>query len=165
MKTFFGNWLILSLLAALLNATPSSSQALFRWPLVGSVSDRSATVLVWCGGAGAIKIEYDDDPTFATPQLTAEVTPQQSEDFVLKVTLPGLRASTRYYYHVLDAAGGRISPNQSFTTFAPPGSDSPVTLLFGSCNRTTLSAAGKTFDVGDTLGGGLLHPFGGVVLS
>lgn len=154
MKPPFCNALILTIIAALFNVLPSSSQSLFRWPFVGNVTDRSATVLVWGSGEQRIRIEYDDDSTFTTPQQTAEVTPQQSEDFVLKITLDGLLAETRYYYRVVAASSGAaVSPKQSFTTFPVAGSDSPVTLLFGSCNRATQNAAGKTFDVGATLGG------------
>lgn len=149
----FRSWLRLAMLAALFNAVPGFSQSLFRWPFVGNVGSNGATVLVWCNGAQPVRIEYSIDSTLAAPQRTAEHTPQQSEDFVLKIMLDGLLAATRYHYRVVDAAGKAVSPTQSFTTFPATGSDAPVTLLFGSCNRGTLGAAGKTFDVGDTLGG------------
>lgn len=153
MKPPFCNRLMIGIIAALVNVLPSSSQSLFRWPFVGNVTDRSATVLVWSSDEQRIRIEYDDDSTFTNPQQSAEFTPQQSEDFVLKITLDGLLAATRYHYRVVDAVGRTVSPNQSFTTFPTLGGDSPVTLLFGSCNRATHDATGKTFDVGATLGG------------
>lgn len=150
---YFRPVLVAAMLTMLACVLPSFAQPLFRWPFVGNVTDRAATVLVWCSGGQPVGIEYDDDSTFATPQQTAQVTPQQSEDFVLKITLQGLLSSTRYHYRVVDAAGGRISPTQSFTTFPVAGTDAPVTLLFGSCNRASQTATGKTFDVGGGLGG------------
>lgn len=129
------------------------AQHLFRYPVVGGVTDSSAAVSVWLESQGSIGLEYGLDSTLADAVPTGIQTSMPDNDNVVHFTLPGLFSARRYYYRIVDVNGTAISKTFSFRTFPPVGRDADVSLLFGSCSRNSLSNTGRTFEVGAGLGG------------
>lgn len=142
-----------SLLLALIGSITLHAQTLFRYPVVGGVTDRSAIVAVWLEAPGNVVLEYSLDPSFGSSLKTPAHQTTNAGDNVTKFELTGLLADSRYHYRVVDGTGRPVSKGFSFTTFPTEGSDAPVTILFGSCNRSSASRPGRTFKAAEGLDG------------
>jgi len=148
----FSGLLLLSLLVSWA-AIPAMAQGLFRFPVIGGVTDTSAVISVWLDSPGEIRIEYGLDSELVDPARTPPLVADPGADDVVKTTVSGLVPAARYYYRVVDAQGSPLSRTFSFTAFPPTGRDADLTLLFGSCSRNSFSNTGRTFEVGAALGG------------
>lgn len=126
------------ILLTLLTVAPAMAQQLYRRPLVGAVTDRSATVQAWLDAAGSLTLEYGTDPSLDGARSVGPLAASAAEDFVVRFTLEGLEPSTRYYYRV----GGAL---QSFTTMPAIGTDAPMEILFGSCQQRNSTDSGVVF--------------------
>jgi len=138
----------------------ASAQELIRVPYVGGVTDSSGIVMVWLRDVGSVAIEYSTDPAFTTASTTPILTSRVDQDNALKFLLAGLLSSRRYYYRVVDGDGTTLSRVQSFTTFPKVGTDSALTVFFGSCQQARENDTGAVFEVAAALGGDLFVHLG-----
>ncbi len=143
----------LLLLASLFCGTRLGAQELFRYPMVGAVTESSASVMVWLKSEGNFRLEYGADAALAGAQRTPVQAAQAGNDNVTKVELAGLLPATRYYYRVLRENNAPASAIFSFKTFPEPGKDAAVNILFGSCQQIRPGDPGKTFEVAAGLDG------------
>lgn len=136
--------LTLPLVLAVVFST-ASAQRLFRYPVVGAVTDRSATVSVWLDAGGMVSLEYGTDPSLDAPTSVGPVEARAADDFVVRFALGGLEQRTRYHYRVVISGVGPIGPVQSFMTFPDEGADAPMRILFGSCQQRNETDSGAVF--------------------
>ncbi len=143
----------LALAATLTCSIRLGAQELYRYPLVGAVTESSATIAVWLTTAGMFAIEYGADPALAGAARTPMQTASAINENVAKAELTGLTPSTRYYYRIINKNATPISAIFSFKTFPEAGRDAPVNILFGSCQQMRPSDSGKVFNVATGLDG------------
>jgi alkaline phosphatase D len=137
-----------------------SAQELFRHPVVGAITDESATIAVWSTDATPLKIEYALDENFSNATSTDALAPTSANDFAVKATISGLIPASRYYYRVTGSSGTPVTGTFSFKTFPRSGQDAPLTIFFGSCQQGRVTDVGKVFDVAGSMGGDLFVQLG-----
>jgi hypothetical protein len=135
-------------------------QRLHRHPVVGGVTDSSATIAVWLAGSGSFRIDYALDSNCSGPLTTPPINSSEATGNMTMVGLDRLLPDARYYYRVTSPEGRIISPTFSFKTFPKPGTDAPVTILFGSSQQRTADESGSIFDSAEDLGGDLFIQLG-----
>lgn len=136
------------------------SQELETIPLVGAVTDRGATVMVWLKGESAVGLEYSTSANMAPSTRAPVAWASAADDFVIKFKLMNLEPATRYYYQVIDESNSARSRVQSFTTFPREGTDGALTIFFGSCQQARATDTGGVFTAVAGMGGDLFVHLG-----
>lgn len=138
----------------------SRAQTLRRFPVVGAVTDSSATLMVWLAAEGSVAIEYGQDPSLNGSRRSARATLSAAQGFVAHIPIEGLMPAARYYYRAVDSSGRALGAIASFTTFPRAGADAPVSILFGSCQQSRPTDSGSVFKAASSLGGDLFIQLG-----
>lgn len=128
-------------------AHAAHAQQLFRYPVVGAVTDRSAVVQAWLASPATVALAYGTDAALSDRRVTQVIEAAADNDFVVRFTLDGLEPSRQYYYRVESATGASLGPVQMFSTFPTEGIDAPLNILFGSCQQRRETDSGLVFDV------------------
>ena len=106
---------------------------LVHGPLVGSLTDSSASFWLRTAQASEITITASPNASFSPPLYQGRGQTSSNKDYTGVIQLSGLSSETRYYYRV-DIDGSPASHAEelaSFRTFAKAGSPSKFRLAFG----------------------------------
>lgn len=101
-------------------------------PMVGKVSDRSASFWVRTYHQVNIKVKLSSRKSMKSPTYSNTVMSDSSKDYTAIVTVNGLRPDTWYYYEVL--VNGDSTANtvvHSFRTYPPSGRKTEFKVVFG----------------------------------
>lgn len=103
-------------------AIPTS---LTHGPMVGGVTDSSATVFGRVGTTDQVRIEYSTEPTYSPLSVSTSewFTPETNQDYTVRIPLSNLTPNIKYYYWVAIGSPPVNTANRyEFTTFPSPGS-------------------------------------------
>jgi alkaline phosphatase D len=110
---------------------------LMQGPVLGWCASTEATVWTRASGAYAVSIQYDKDPRFSSPQVTAAMTAKADDDFTQVHRLTGLTPGETYAYRVL--INGKPNPDEvgfePHRLRAASVGPSRFRMAFGSCAR------------------------------
>ena len=108
-----------------------SAQNVTHGPIIGGVTCNSARLYVRTTTPTTVEIQLSTSQLFST-YSTAYLTSSIYKDNSNIITIPGLQASTKYFYR-LKINGVQQGDIGSFTTFPNNGQKGNYTVLFGSC--------------------------------
>ncbi len=101
-------------------------------PLVGSVTDSSASFWVRTQAESEVQILLSESVNFSDSRKTPIVLTQAGEDFTTVAKASGLNANTEYYYAVRIGSGPcNFNEDQRFRTLPPKGQPSKFVIAFG----------------------------------
>jgi alkaline phosphatase D len=115
-------------------------------PMLGHVSHEEARVWVKASGAARLAIRVGERSDLSDARVVEGPELPRDADYMGHVVLPGLRASTRYYYAVLlDGKAATLRPYPSFVTAPPVGKSGRVRFCFVSCVGRWAADAGAAW--------------------
>lgn len=99
--------------------------SLTHGPMVGGVTESSATVFGRVGTSDPVRIEYSTESVYGPSSVSTSewFTPEASQDYTVRIPLSNLTPNTTYYYWVAIGSEQVNTANRyEFTTFPSQGS-------------------------------------------
>ena len=117
---------------------PIGKRRIMNGPMIGAVTPTSITVWARASGPHPVQVQYDADPAFQSPRVTAAVMAQEADDYTVRITVTGLTPDTTYHYRLL-VEERPDDYQEDLGVFpvrtAPASTTAPFSIAFGSCCR------------------------------
>lgn len=120
----------------LVGASVFASPRLMQGPMIGELSDDSATIWARVAGEHEYSIEYSEHANFENSKITPAIKATAKSDFCVQAKIKGLEGGEYYYYRVL--LDGKVSENQlesegfPFLTAPAENHQAKFSMAFGS---------------------------------
>ena len=136
--------LALFLLFFLYNKSALAQSAFTGGPIVGAVTDKSATVYVRTQASLDMQLEYGTGVLLSSYDSIMVSTFPASFNSA-HILLDNLQADSRYYYRIRNKTADTLMTNiYRFKTFPLEGSVANIRLVVGSCNYNNMPGGGQS---------------------
>ncbi|WP_326525140.1 alkaline phosphatase D family protein [Sphingomonas sp.] len=119
---------------------------LLQGPMVGATTPDSVTIWSRATGVFDVAVDYATNRDFSDAKTTTPVRADPANDLTTRITIPGLKPDTEYFYRIrTDGIGDRNQP-LPFRVRTAPADRRPLRIAFGSCARVQLDAVQPVFE-------------------